>query len=178
MDICYINIFTYSFLKHYQLEVSMKQRQISYWLKALCILLGIMGVFLFGTLTAYAAQMLNEDLSNPLVFFILFSWYTAILCYGVLILFWQVCTQIGNDNSFSMENVLAFRRMGYLGIAYMAGDITRYIWLICIHSASVRATLASIFMLLVALIFVVLCESLSQLVKGAYEMKQENDLTI
>lgn len=156
----------------------MKQRQISYLLKALCILLGIMGIVIFGGLTSFAASMFAETPVNPYSYFIIFSWYTAILCYGVLILFWQVCTQIGNDNSFSMENVRSFRRMGYLGIAYMVGDIARFIWLLFLGNAEVKAICVTVFMLLVALIFVVLCECLSQLIKGAYEMKQENDLTI
>lgn len=156
----------------------MKQRQISYLLKALCILLGIMGIVVFGGLTSFSASMFTETPVNPYSYFIIFSWYTAVLCYGVLILFWQVCTQIGNDNSFSMENVRSFRRMGYLGIAYMVGDIARFIWLLCLGNAGVKAISVTVFMLLVALIFVVLCECLSQLIKGAYEMKQENDLTI
>lgn len=153
----------------------MKQRQISYWLKALCILLGIMGIFFFGALTAYAGFLLTDDPANPLGYFIVFTWYTAILCYGVLFLFWKVCTQIGDDNSFSLENARAFRRMGFLGIAYMIGHIARYIWLFFLQGIQIKATILTISMLLVALIFVVLCECLSQLIKGAYEMKQKTN---
>lgn len=156
----------------------MKQRHISYWLKALCVLLGVIGILFFGSLTAFAGGILTEDSTNPFAYFILFTWYTAILCYGVLVLFWQVCTQIGNDNSFSLENARHFRRMGYFGIAYIVGDIARFIWLICIQSASTKTTLITVFLFLMALVFVVLCECLSQLIKGAYEMKRENDLTI
>ncbi len=156
----------------------MKQRHISYWLKALCILLGLMGIFFFGAMTAYAGELLTKDSTDPFAYFIIFTWYTAILCYGVLVLFWKVCTQIGNDNSFSLENARYFRYMGYLGIAYMTGDAVRFIWLLTLQNVDVKTTLATLFMLLIALIFTVLCECLSQLIKGAYEMKQENDLTI
>ena len=55
----------------------MKQTKISYWLKAITIILGMIGVVFFGWLTYLAMQMKAEDDSIWLA--IGCSWYIALL---------------------------------------------------------------------------------------------------
>lgn len=87
----------------------MKQTKISYWLKGMTILLAVMGIFFFGALTAYAFRLKAQG--NVLWGWVGFSWYIAVLCYLILFEFWRVCTQIGKDNSFSLENAKYFPYM-------------------------------------------------------------------
>jgi hypothetical protein len=156
----------------------MRQRKISYWLKGITILLGVMGIIFFGGLTCYAFWQRELEPENLLWTFIFSSWYIAVLCYGVLIEFWKVCTQIGQDNSFSCENARCFHRMGRYGTLAAAGFTVRLVYLAIEGALGLPFAAFTIIEILVALIFLVVCEALSQLILNAYEMKRENDLTI
>lgn len=156
----------------------MKQKKISYWLKGMTIVLGIMGLLGFAGLTWYAFSLKSATEGDPLWQFIFFSWYTAVLCYMILYQFWQVCTQIGRENSFSIENVRAFHRMGLCGAAEIAGLAARLIWRGVIHELDAVNILVLIVKVIFVMMFILLCEALSRLVQYAYDVKQENDLTI
>jgi hypothetical protein len=156
----------------------MKQAKISYWLKGLVIVLALMGIVLFGALTGYGFFLRSQQPDNRIWTFVFFTWYTAALCYLILFEFWKVCTQIGCDNSFSMENSLSFHRMGLFGIAGAAGFLLRILWFALCGVLDPRLICFHILELLFCGIFTVLCEALSQLIRNAYEVKRENELTI
>ena len=160
------------------MEEIMTQKKISYWLKGIVILLGIMGVLFWGGLTAYAFYLRADEPQNLFWTFIFSSWYTAAFCYGVLIEFWGVCTQIGNDNSFSRENARHFHRMGICGVLALAGFVIRPLYLALEQALTVGFGIFVAAEILIAIVFIVLCEALSRLILNAYEMKQENELTI
>ena len=122
--------------------------------------------------------MRQQNPQDPVWSFVFFSWYTAVLCYGVLFQFWNVCTQIGRDNSFSLENVRSFHRMAMLGVAAGAGYLVRMVYLIAAGGFRWPAFLYNLALILLSVVFVTLCEALSQLVRNAYEVKRENELTI
>ena len=156
----------------------MKQKKICRWLKGLTILLGIMGIAFFGGVTVLAFYMRQQNPQDPVWSFVFFSWYTAVLCYGVLFQFWDVCTQIGQDNSFSLENVRSFHRMAILGVAAGIGYLLRMMYLIVAGGFRWPGFLYNLALILLSAVFVTLCEALSQLVRNAYEVKRENELTI
>lgn len=156
----------------------MKQKKISNWLKGLVVLLGVLGILFFGGLTGLACYLKDEGTTGMLWGFIFFSWYTAILCYGVLFQFWKVCNQIGADNSFSLENAVAFHKMGLLGAASAVGYLLRLLYHIIIGQTNAVVIVYSIVLMLLSSVFIILCESLSQLIRNAYEVKMENELTI
>lgn len=159
----------------------MKQKKISLWLKAVTIAIALMGLAFFGSATAYAFAF-RPDYNDPVPVYlrqnIVFLWVTAVLCFLVLFFFWKIITEIGNDNSFSMENVKNFKSMAICGILIIFEYILRIIvWLIKgdLEFIPLTYTLLKIF---VFIIFVVLCIAMSKLVQNAYEIKQENELTI
>ena len=159
----------------------MKQKKISLWLKAVTIAIALMGLAFFGSATAYAFAF-RPDYNDPVPVYlrqnIVFLWVTAILCFLVLFFFWKIINEIGNDNSFSMENVKNFKSMAICGILIIFEYILRIIvWLIKgdLEFIPLTYTLLKIF---VFIIFVVLCIAMSKLVQNAYEIKQENELTI
>lgn len=169
----------------------MNQKKISRWLKAIVIVLGLMGIGFFGLRTWYAFYLKSPDIStlswqsalfsgrtNLLWDTIVFSWYNAILCYIILFQFWKVCTQIGADNSFSLENARAFHSMALCGIAAAVGFALRLCWIGMIGSLRPELFIFIFAEILLSLMFFVLCEALSRLVRNAYEVKNENDLTI
>ena len=159
----------------------MKQKQITYWLKAVTIAIALMGIAFFGSATLYAYNF-KPDYDNPVPLYlrqnIVFLWVTAVICFFILFFFWKIINEIGNDNSFSMENVENFKCMGACGGLIIVENIIRIlIWLIrgSIDFIPLTYTLLKIF---VFIIFVILCIAMSKLVQNAYEIKQENELTI
>jgi hypothetical protein len=160
------------------MEETMRQKKISYWLKGIDVLLGVMGLIFFGGLTFFALQLKELDSESLFWTFIFSSWYIAVLCYGILVEFWKVCTQIGRDNSFSAENATSFHRMGLCGALGIVGFAARLVYLLAESALTFPVAVFTVAEILIALVFVVLCEALSRLITNAYELKQENDLTI
>ncbi len=156
----------------------MKQTKISYWLKGMTVVLGIMGLLGLGGLTWYASTIKKEMPESAQWQFIFFTWYTAVLCYLVLLQFWKVCTEIGKDNSFSMENARAFHVMGLCAVAEIIGEAGRLVWLGVTGLAEPVSVLEVVVKMILAAMFLLLCEALSRLVQYAYDVKRENDLTI
>lgn len=155
----------------------MKQTKISYWLKAITIILGAIGIAFFGWMTYMTLPM--RVANYPAWVTVVCSWYIAVLCYLVLFEFWKVCTQIGANNSFSEENAMHFHRMGIYGGCAAAGFAVRLIWwIVAIRKEHGEIAVLSAGEILLALVFVVLCEALAKLIKYAYDVKHENDLTI
>ena len=102
----------------------------------------------------------------------------AVICYAILYQFWKVCVQIGKDNSFSKENAKCFRNISHfallLAVVWFAG-------IVFLAILAVRQPGISIFMITAVLLSVmisVLAAALSHLILKAYELKQENELTI
>lgn len=158
------------------MEAHMRNKEISGWLKALCVLLAILGVVVFGFIIRQWLFFFVGGAS--LVISIASTLYTALFCYLALYQFYLVTREIGNDNSFSLENANAFHRMGIFGICIGAGYVIRAILLAITGTLSFYYLAIFAVLLVISLAFFVLCEALSKLIQGAYAMKQENDLTI
>lgn len=156
----------------------MIQHKISNWLKGIAIFLGIFGfIFLIGvTIFAFVRKDLHPV--SSIIGFPFFTWYTLAVCYWILFQFWKVCKEIGSDNSFSLENATAFNKMSYGGIFLAIGFSAKlcviYFW----GNLPILYGLFIICEVIVSIVFIVLCKALSKLILNAYEMKQENELTI
>lgn len=89
----------------------MQQKEISRWLKAITIVLALMGaVFFLYIMPVLAMSWRDADESLAYLFMpgLLYGWCIAVICYAILYQFWKVCVQIGKDNSFSKENAKCF----------------------------------------------------------------------
>ena len=154
-----------------------KQKQIAKWLKGLCIFLVVAGAAFFVGLLMLKIWGLYPIVKELNHWVLCFSGFMAILYFGVLYQFWKVCTEIGNDNSFSLENAQSFHRMAAYGIASFVSYMVRIIYFI-VTAFSSYGILYALVMGILSLVFVVICEAMSQLIRNAYEVKLENDLTI
>lgn len=159
----------------------MEQKNITRWLKAATIAIGLLGLAFFGGFTLYAFKF-KPDYNDSIPIYIrqniFLVWLTALFCYLILFFFWRIINEIGKDNSFSMENVANFKKMafcgGMIGFQYL---IRILIWFVegNLNLIAISYTLLKI---IVFIIFDILCIAMSKLVQNAYEIKQENDLTI
>ena len=176
-------------------------------LKAVVIVLAVLGGLLtigvigfrfiapslFGTSTTFFYGMDGGEVvysKNPALFhglmgYSVFTLVAAALCYKILWHFWHVCTEIGRDNSFSAENYASFHKMANtafvisgsyaLKLAFIGGRMLiladGIVETICVCTVILCGLIAF-------LLFGIVCEALSKLIKNAYEIKAENDLTI
>ena len=112
------------------------------------------------------------------------SFVSMLLVFYILQGFYQVCNEIGKDNSFSLENVKNFWRMAWASVATAVLYIIKMIVFVARFLEADYPRIAEVLALgytiaiIMFLLFAYLCRSLSKLVFNAYEMQTENDLTI
>lgn len=156
----------------------MKQRKISQWLKGIVISLAILGTVFVIAVTIFSFLKTEMHPVGSIIGFPFFTWYTIAVCYAILFQFWKVCKEIGNENSFSNENASAFHKMAIGGILLAIGFSTKFCLIFFFGNLGFVYGLFIVFEVIASIIFIVLCEALSKLVLHAYEMRQENELTI
>lgn len=160
----------------------MKQREMSKYLKAVTIGVGLLLLaFVFWFLPLVLRETLTELAGNGgyhgVCILVDVSALPAVMC---LVRFWGICGSIGQDESFSRENAVRLKRMsqymladavlyaGFLVWFFMAGWYQNAAWLLF-------PVLLAIF---ISVTLTVLCAALSHLVQNASELKEEQDLTI
>jgi len=156
------------------------QKKISGWLKVLtvCIAAAVTAftVILTGFLVSDRSALYFQRPAS--VFYAVLLWVTCAICLLNLYRFWKVCTEIGNENSFSEVNAKLFRRMSFdaflVTLLYPVGMIFAAV------TGSMTNALAfmSAVVILISLSFCIVCRCLSALILNAWEIKRENDLTI
>ncbi len=146
-------------------------------LKAVVILLGLMGAAFFTAFALYARAYqthVAELINDAIVFHIII----VACCYAELAVFWGIAGQIGKDNSFSPENRRSFRIMAAIALVFAACFFGMLVFFAVRGRLIVIRAMYLTFMGLLSLVFAVLCELLSGLIHHAWLVKNENDLTI
>ena len=161
--------------------IVMKQKSITIWLKAVTAAVALLGLAFFGGGTLYAFCF-KPDYNEPVPVYlrqnIVAWWITAVICYLILFFFGKIVKEIGDSNSFSLENVKNFKCMGICGaLAIIEYAVQILVWLIKGRIELIPLSYAFL-KIIVFVLFVILCYAMSKLVQNAYEIKQENELTI
>ncbi len=159
----------------------MTQSEISRWLKAVSVLLAVMGIVFFFVIAPILAVIAKQHYPELAFLFypgLAYALLIAAPCYAILYHFWQVCRQIGLDNSFSKENADAFTSISrlafFLAIEWFAG----LLFLAFGGWMKTGALVILIFGIFLSSIVTVIAAALSHLILKAYELRQENELTI
>lgn len=164
-------------------EEIMRQTKIARWLKGLVIVLVALGVLFWGwmiSVSVYIGPVLGEVTlqDRSIIVTAILHAYAGFFYFAILAQFWKVCTEIGRDNSFSMENVKSFHLMSIFGGAEAIGFVVRIVLDMIDENVSFLWVLFPAAETFVTVVFLILCEALSQLILNAYEVKKENELTI
>lgn len=160
----------------------MKQKEMSKYLKAITIGVGILLlVFAFWFLPLVLRETLTGIAGTGgyygVCILVDISVLPALMC---LLRFWEICGSIGQDRSFSGENAVRLKRMSL----YMLADALLYsgflVWFFAAgwyrHAAWLLfPVLLAVF---IAVTLAVLCAALSHLVQNASELQEEQNLTI
>ena len=156
----------------------MKQCKISNWLKGIVISLALLGTLFVVGVTIFSFLKTELHPVGSIIGFPFFTWYSIMVCYAILFQFWKICTEIGKENSFSVENASAFHKMSLSGIFLAIGFTAKFCLIFFFGHLGFVYGLFIICEIIVSIIFIILCEALSKLVLHAYEIRQENELTI
>ena len=90
----------------------MKQLEMARWLKLITVIAGGIGTFFcFVIVPSWSRDFIEKysDIEYLWNYFVAFIWITAVPCYLALYKFWGICTRIGRDCSFCMENAAALK---------------------------------------------------------------------
>ncbi|MCJ8013614.1 DUF2975 domain-containing protein [Paenibacillus sp. KQZ6P-2] len=159
----------------------MKHKELSTWLKLIIVFCGIFGLLFCSYLAPeFGKRMLldSESLKNLYHPFVVFIWITGIPFFISLFLGWQICSCIGAGQAFTLKNAERLKVISVLsmieGVLYIGALLYLFV------NGSNYSYILSVLLLILffAVIISIFTSLLSNLVREASEMKQDNDLTI
>ena len=159
----------------------MSQKSLSKWLKAIIGGMAICGALIY----LYIIPILGRDLVDARPEYT--SWYfpwlavvlvSAIPCYWGLYFGWKISTEIGKDNSFSMENAEYLKNISILAALDSLYLFVANVVFMVIDMNHPGVFLISLIVVFIGVAVTVAAAALSHLVRKAAEIQQENELTI
>lgn len=159
----------------------MSQKSLSKWLKAIIGGMAVCGAVIY----FYMIPIWGRDLTkaNPEYASWYLPWLIAILisgipCYMVLYFGWKISTEIGRDNSFSMENAELLKK-----ISILSAIDSLYFFVVNVVFMMIGINHPGVFLISMLAIFAgvvvtVAAAALSHLVRKAAEIQEENEFTI
>ncbi len=157
----------------------MKQKELSIALKAIVALCGLILAVVAGViLPTCGFDLLARFPSETGLIWsaLVFLWITSIPVVIVLVLVWQISTQIGRNNSFSMENARNLKSICILSMTDTLLYFCASVLLLLFHRTF--PLLLTILVLCIGVAISVVSAVFSHLVQKGAEMKAEQDLTI
>lgn len=159
----------------------MSQKSLSRWLKGIIAGMAICGAIIY----LYFIPVWGKEFTEINTEYM--SWYlpwlivlliSAIPCYWVLYFGWKISTEIGKDNSFSIENALYLKN-----IAILAALDSVYFFVVNLVFMIIGINHPGMFLISLIAVFVgiaitVAAAALSHLVRKAAEIQKENEFTI
>ncbi|MCI5647876.1 MAG: DUF2975 domain-containing protein [Fusicatenibacter sp.] len=154
----------------------MEQKNLSKWLKTISLCLAAAAaVFYFLLLPVWARSAIEAE---HYWYWMTFFWLTLLPNYLSLWQFWRICCQIGCDNSFSRENADSFRRISRILASEALLLFSGILLMFLAGMGHPNLCILLLLIMLAVLAVSILSAVLSHLVMKAYQLKQENDLTI
>lgn len=159
----------------------MKHKELSVWLKLIIVFCGIFGLlFCIYIAPETGREMLLgsknlEGLYNP---FIAFIWITGIPFFMALVLGWQICSDIGFDQAFTVKNAGRLKIISVLSMVEGVLYIGALLYLFVVGSYHTNILIVMLLILFFSVVISIFTSLLSHLVRKASEIKEDNDLTI
>ncbi len=159
----------------------MNQKKMSVMLKSIALIAGVMGLLFLAILMPVLADDCKRMYSEVAYLYwpgLCYGWLIGIIYYMALFQFWKICNEIGRDNSFSKENIKSLNIISILAILASGIWFAGIVGLILIKSISIGFFVLMSIAVLISLAVSVIATVLSHLVRKAYELKEESELTI
>lgn len=159
----------------------MTQKTLSVWLRIVALFAGAAGLSIF-------ILVLPGAIANYLVLLPGTGWFAVMargVCYGLclpfaaaIVEFYLICRRIGQNRSFTAANARSLRAIGFLSMADTALVFVLLIGLVAAQALDALFVLAVVLLMLVGVLVTVAAFTLSHLVLKAWQIKEENELTI
>ncbi len=159
----------------------MKQKSLSNWLKVILIGIGVCGlVFYLYILPDWGRSLADHypEYAGAYWPWLTFLWATAIPCYAVLVLGWNIAGNIGRDKSFSFENAKLLKWISYLAAGDTAFFFAGNIVLLFMNMNHPGIVLLSMVVSFAGVAVTVASAALSHLVQKAADLQEQSDLTV
>jgi hypothetical protein len=159
----------------------MREKGLSAWLKLIIVFCGFFGLLFCIYIAPETGREILLDsgklktLYNP---FITFIWITGIPFFTALVLGWQICSDIGSDQAFTVKNADRLKIISVLSMIEGFLYIGALLYLFVVGSYHANILVILLLILFFSVIISVFTSMLSHLVRNASEIKQDNDLTI
>lgn len=159
----------------------MSQKSLSRWLKGIIAGMAICGAIIY----LYFIPVWGKEFTEINAEYM--SWYlpwlivlliSAIPCYWVLYFGWKISTEIGKDNSFSIENALYLKNIAILAALDSVYFLVVNLVFMIIGINHPGMFLISLIAVFVGIAITVAAAALSHLVRKAAEIQKENEFTI
>ena len=159
----------------------MKLKTLSIWIKAVLLGFAVCGVGILGFAVPSIGQSLAAaypEFASAYIPWTVFLWIAAAPCFVVLVLGWQIASNIARDNAFSSANAKLLRIIAILSaidaVYFFSGNIV--LWLLNLnHPGLVLMSLVVVFL---GVAICVASFSLSHLTSRAADIEDENRYTI
>ncbi len=162
----------------------MTQKSLARWIKGILLGFALFGIIFcicvcyFGIIPLFGRDIIYADKAYTFTPWMIFLLLTAIPCYIFLVFGWRIAGNIENDRSFSDENSQYLKKMAYLALGDTVFFFIGNIVLLFLDLSHPGMLLGSLVIDFLGVSVSVGCAALSHLVRKAYEIQSENELTI
>lgn len=110
--------------------------------------------------------------------FLIFIWITIIPFYAALFEGWKISNEINKDNSFSKKNMDSLNKIRKYSLSECLLYFIGALILLYFNLLHLSILIIILFVIFIAMCISVFTAVLAHLVQKAYDLKNENDLTI
>ena len=159
----------------------MEQKALAKWLKLVIVILGLIGLAVYGlVLPGYGVSLRSDYPEFAYCFWpwLIFLWLSGVPCYAALVLGWRIAANIGRDASFSMENARLLKWIAWLAAADSVFFFLGNLVLLFRGMSHAGIVLLSLLAVLAGTAVTLAAAALSHLVRKAALLQEDSDLTI
>lgn len=159
----------------------MRQKSLSKWLKFILVGIGICLLVVLAYLIPDIGRGWAEEYpeyGHCYYPWLIFIWVSGIPCFAVLVIGWQIASNIGLDKSFSMDNAQKLKIISVLAAADAGFFFVMNIIYMIINISHPGIALASLMVVFVGVAVSVVTAALSHLVRKAADLQEQSDFTI
>ena len=159
----------------------MNQKNLARWLKCIFAIVGVGGLLVYTVvIPLYGVQLraAYPEFSHRFLPWLLFLWISGVPCFVVLGFAWKMATNIGQDQSFSLQNVRLLKWTSVLAAADAGFFFVGNVLLFLLNMSHPSVALLSLGVLFVGIAVPVVAAVLSHLVQKGAVLQEQSDWTI
>ncbi len=159
----------------------MTQKSLSKWMKIIIVMFAICGAVVFGVavpLLGLDAIDLYPEYTYCFKPWLVFLLLTAIPCYSVLVIAWQVAASIAKDEAFTDKNSKRLKNVAVIALITSVYFFIGNVVFLILNMTHFSVFAGSLLVTFIGIAISVAAAVLSYLVQKAAKLQEDSDLTI